>query len=292
MVAIAVSDLDAILLDFDGTILDTTEELCHAVATAANRMAVMSALPPFVLHHTDIITKYPNLFGGPLEEFFDAIIAPHYQNNHNDGDGDGDDDNADVIDIDGEIQNKENKENKDQKQDQDQNQYDHAQSTQQFIQFFLDAIQDHDTPCSAFPDVLPALQHLHTSYPSLLFGVATTKPTPQAEQDLTSSSIPPNLRPLLTHVQGTDPGITPKPSPEVLLRCATRLGVDIRRTIYIGDTKRDVLAAKAAGCVACLTVRRKGEDDGTTYVDTSLGADGLIHSFWEIKDALNNIIPR
>jgi len=253
---VVVSDLDAILLDLDGTILDTTEELCHAVATAANRMAVPS-LPP--LHHTDIITKYPNLFGAPLEEFHDTIIAPHYRSNSN--------------------SNKNDERHKD-----DNDHHDHAQSTQRFVQFFLEAVEEQNTPCPAFSDVVNALQHLRKTHSSLLFGVATTKPSPVAEHDLTSQSVPATLRPLFSHVQGTDSGIQPKPSPDVLLRCAEVLGVDIRRTVYVGDTRRDGVAAKAAGCAACLTVRR-GEDQNLD----ALGADGLIHGFDEIEDALRNI---
>ena len=44
------------------------------------------------------------------------------------------------------------------------------------------------------------------------------------------------------------------------------------------------MAANAAGCVACLTVRRG--DDGNL---DALGADGLIHSFGEIEGDLRII---
>jgi len=67
-----MNSLDAILLDMDGTILDTTVELCQAVATAVNRI-----VPTLSLHHSQILTDYPNLYGGPLEEFHDTIVLPH-----------------------------------------------------------------------------------------------------------------------------------------------------------------------------------------------------------------------
>jgi len=52
----------------------------------------------------------------------------------------------------------------------------------------------------------------------------------------------------------------------------------------VGDTRRDAMAANAAGCVACLTVRRG--DDGNL---DALGTDGLIHSFGEIEGDLRII---
>lgn len=298
---VGVSDLDAILLDMDGTILDTTEELCLAVAEAVNRMReeeqtnlsenkngnndnsndngklVLPSLPE--LHHTDIITKYPNLFGAPLEEFHDTIIGPHlnYCNSNSN---------------DGSIEEEEHR------------RHFHAQSTKLFIKYFLQAVKEQAVPCPAFPDVLKALDDLAQKYPSLQFGVATTKPTAVAEADLTSASVPPSLRSLIRHVQGTDPGILPKPEPDVLLHCAKAMdGVNIGKTIYIGDTRRDAQAAKAAGCAACLTVvRPRGGDEiegdendknnksNDKQDGDALGADGLIRSFEEIEAALDTII--
>lgn len=254
---VAVGDLEAILLDMDGTILDTTKELFDAVATAVNRMReetdniplLMHSLPE--LHHTEILTKYPNLVGAPLEEIHDEIIGPHL--------------NSDNL----------------------SNIHHGPTTTTIFIQYFLQAVQEQDSPGPLFPDVMVALESLKQRYPFLQFGVATTKPTATAEADLSSSSnslVSPGFRALLQHVQGTDPGIRPKPAPDVLLRCAQGLpgSVDISKTIYVGDTRRDAEAAKAAGCAACLTVRRPKEGDD----DNALGSDGLIRSFGEIEATL------
>jgi len=307
---VAVADLDAILLDLDGTILDTTEELCHAVATAANQMRethgdnnILPSMP--ALHHTDILTKYPGLFGGPLEgdlslsafcdlstvfyliydlicsvllihlreEFHDTLIGPHLSWNSNN--------------------------NKNSRTDDDDKR--HTESTKTFIRLFLQAVKEQAAPCPAFPDVLGGLECLAQKYPSLLFGIATTKPTVVAEADLVSPAVPAKLRPLIHHVQGTDPpDIRPKPKPDVLLHCARALkrhsgsSVDITRTIYIGDTSRDAQAARAAGCAACLTVCRpkKGEEGGDNDDNDqdALGADGFIHTFGEIEAVLETIL--
>mmetsp|Transcript_16255 Transcript_16255/g.33432 ORF Transcript_16255/g.33432 Transcript_16255/m.33432 type:complete len:236 (-) Transcript_16255:28-735(-) len=232
--------LDAVLLDMDGTILDTTVELCTAVAQAVNRI-----VPHLNLHHSHILSNYPNLYGGPLEEFHDTIILPHLGSP-----------------------------SEEQK----------AASTSQFIKFFLEEVKKAP-PSPAFEDVLVALQSLRAKYPSLLFAVATTKPTPTAENDLTSTAVPAALRPLLSHVQGTDTGILPKPAPDVLLRCSDALGVDVKKTIYVGDTSRDSGAGRAAGCLLTLTVQRDAEKIGDT-----LGANAAIRDFHEIERAVNEML--
>ena len=284
--------LEAIIFDLDGTILDTTAELCHAVATAANRI-----VPELHLHPAQLLSKYPGLTGGPLEEYHDAIILPHLKEPQQQQDSTVKKKNVD---------------------DQKKNNTieaaaaaRHQASINTFIQYFIEAIDRAATPPLAFPDVEGALLDLHRKYPAIKFAIATTKPTPVAIQNLTI--LVPTVRSLFRHVQGTDNGISPKPAPDVLLRCVAALGtrnseddnddigggvVDIRKTIYIGDTARDSAAAKAAGCLLSLTVRRpkkrknnNNNDNGQTNTNTTknldkLGADILIEDFHGIEDAL------
>jgi HAD superfamily hydrolase (TIGR01509 family) len=58
------------------------------------------------------------------------------------------------------------------------------------------------------------------------------------------------LLPLFRAVLGSDGVSDPKPAPEGLVALCARLGVDRRRTAYVGDAEVDVLAARAAGCIA------------------------------------------
>ena len=219
--------LDAVILDLDGTMLDTTESLCSAVASAANQcVGSLNLMGP------DILTKYPGLYGGPLDEFHDRIVVPHCPN---------------LTDDDA-----------------------HKASYRKFVDLFLEAVKS-TLPSPLFADVLEALEKLRKEHSNLKIAVATTKPTRTAEGDLTSASVPDTLRPMLDAVQGTDPGMSPKPSPDVILAAASKVGADVCKTIYVGDTPRDSAAARAAGCVASLTVRR----DGGKCRD-KLGADWLI----------------
>jgi HAD superfamily hydrolase (TIGR01549 family) len=71
--------------------------------------------------------------------------------------------------------------------------------------------------------------------------VATTKTTEQAVYVLETFK----LDRFFDHIQGTDRGIRHKPQPDVLLRTQTCLGAH-SRSVYVGDSPNDVLAAKNA----------------------------------------------
>jgi phosphoglycolate phosphatase-like HAD superfamily hydrolase len=48
-------------------------------------------------------------------------------------------------------------------------------------------------------------------------------------------------------VVGMSRGLSPKPSPDILLRASELLAVDPRRGVMVGDTPLDIAAGKAAG---------------------------------------------
>lgn len=72
-----------------------------------------------------------------------------------------------------------------------------------------------------------------------------------------------------------------KPSPNLLLAACTRLGVNPARLLYVGDSRADILAARAAGCRVVVV------DYGYThYATLAQGhADGIIGSLSEIITA-------
>ena len=153
----------------------------------------------------------------------------------------------------------------------------------QWKEFFTQGV-DGQPESALFDDVLVGLQQIiERSSFRLKLGVATTKPTQIAFNNLGASVIPSGAMELFSVIQGTDVEMSPKPCPDVILECAKKLGVDIGRTIYIGDTARDAQAAKSAGCAASLTIRRDGKSD-------DLGADRLIRSFLEIETVLEDVL--
>ncbi|MBI5201869.1 MAG: HAD family hydrolase [Elusimicrobia bacterium] len=53
-----------------------------------------------------------------------------------------------------------------------------------------------------------------------------------------------------------------KPKPGMVLQAAERFGVDVARSFLVGDTTRDVLTARNAGCSALLVETGYGGKDG------------------------------
>jgi phosphoglycolate phosphatase len=79
-------------------------------------------------------------------------------------------------------------------------------------------------------------------------------------------------------VQGTDPGVRPKPHPDVVLRACAALRVEPQRALMVGDTPRDVLAAHAAGAAAVLV----GYSDERRRAAAGFGAHRVIASLLEL----------
>ena len=73
-----------------------------------------------------------------------------------------------------------------------------------------------------------------------------------------------------------------KPDPDPLIECARRLGVDPNKCVYVGDTRTDIKAGKAAGMktVAVLT----GFDDYDMLANE--GPDAIIDSIRNLVEVL------
>lgn len=110
---------------------------------------------------------------------------------------------------------------------------------ERFIQAYRRHYAAHGTEHTT---VYPGVEETLRSLSHLRLGVATTKLTAVAEQVLEKMG----LRKYFQHVQGTD-GFSPKPHPEVIQRALAALNASPAQAALVGDTDRDVLAARAAG---------------------------------------------
>jgi phosphoglycolate phosphatase len=72
-----------------------------------------------------------------------------------------------------------------------------------------------------------------------------------------------------------------KPSAEPLLYAAEKLGVSPAHMLMVGDSKNDVLAARAAGCPVVAVSYGYGIEV------EKLGADAVIHNFVELREFLD-----
>lgn len=147
--------------------------------------------------------------------------------------------------------------------------------------FVLRYIHHHDAHPERHPPPLPgvlnALDGLRARYGAPL-AVATTKPSDRAFQQLEAIG----LHTRFAHVQGTDPGMRPKPAPDVILRACERLEVRPREVLMVGDTARDVDAAREAGARAVLIAY----SDEHVERARSIRADRLVRSLEELVDAV------
>lgn len=152
---------------------------------------------------------------------------------------------------------------------------------------FMEAyVELHDAHPEAeplpFPGVAEALEALRARA-RLPMAVATTKPSHRAASQLLAAG----LHPCFDHVQGTDPGMRPKPEPDVIVRACQALRVDPRAALMVGDTARDVVAAKRAGAVAVAIAY----DDEKRRAAREFGADVVIGSVAEMLAWIDAGLP-
>ncbi|RMH43128.1 MAG: HAD family hydrolase [Deltaproteobacteria bacterium] len=115
-----------------------------------------------------------------------------------------------------------------------------------FVAAYRDAYaaSPHDT--RAYDGVADTLAALRARHPRLAVAVATAKRTAMARQVIDSVG----LAPLVDAVVGSD-GLPAKPDPAIVRRAAAAVRRPLAGAVMVGDTDRDVGAARAAGCVAC-----------------------------------------
>ncbi len=110
-----------------------------------------------------------------------------------------------------------------------------------FNRYYAEAVEEGSF---LFPDVAGTLAALHEEgYPLAL---VTNKPTPFVAPLLEALDI----ARYFTLVIGGDDVKNKKPHPEPLLLVAEKLGVAPQALLFVGDSRNDIQAAKAAGCCA------------------------------------------
>lgn len=93
-----------------------------------------------------------------------------------------------------------------------------------------------------FPGVIETIKTLHEK--GIRLSVVTAKPARARVQVLERMG----LTPYLTAALSPEDGFSKKPSPDMLLECCRRMGVEPAETWMVGDTRFDVEAGLNAGC--------------------------------------------
>ena len=102
-------------------------------------------------------------------------------------------------------------------------------------------------------------------------GVATSNSQDVAEWILESK----NIRDYFSSVVGRRPELRMKPYPDQILKCLEEMTVEPNRSVVVGDSVKDVLAAKSANIIAIaipsyFTRRQALEDAGADYMIENL----------------------
>jgi len=94
------------------------------------------------------------------------------------------------------------------------------------------------------PGIRDLLNHLH--HARVPMGIVTGRHA----VDLALVLNPHDLAPYFSVLVADSDVARPKPAPDGLLLACQTLGLEPERTLYVGDSVNDMLAARAAGCVA------------------------------------------
>lgn len=124
--------------------------------------------------------------------------------------------------------------------------------------------------CHLMSECVPSLEWLREE--GIKMGVATSNSEGVAEQILEIKGI----RGFFTALVGRRTGLRMKPYPDQILKCFGDMEIDPGRGVAVGDSVRDVRAAKSAGIYAIavpsyFTKRRLLEEVGVDRIIESLG---------------------
>jgi phosphoglycolate phosphatase len=150
-----------------------------------------------------------------------------------------------------------------------------------FAEFLRRYVRLPVRPDQVYPGVVPVLEELAAS--GVRLGLCTNKP--QAPTDRLLAAL--DLARLLTVAIGGDALPVRKPDAGHLLAVLARLGVDVAWAALVGDSRTDLLTARATG-VPCILV-----SSGYTPIPArDLGADRVIDHMSELGDALASLDPQ
>jgi len=134
--------------------------------------------------------------------------------------------------------------------------------------------EHHDSLIQAFPHVNETMEELRRR--GIKMGIVTTKIRPTTLRALEMFDLLQYMDTIVTVNDVTEP----KPHPEPVLTAVRNLGVDLRRTLMVGDSAVDIQSAKAAGVYAAgVAWSLKGEAVLRKYEP-----DYIIHDMRDLYD--------
>ena len=239
------SHIDAVIVDLDGTLVDTLDDFCVALK------GMLNDLPPPYTYHQVNRAQVAQWIGQGSEILIKTVLA-------------------DVLKgFIPSISGAKNLTDKSQLEALPEPLYDRAWASYQ--RHYLIINGQHAT---VFPGVLAGLTHLKTQ--GLRLACLTNKPTAFAVALLKAKG----LIEFFDFTFGGDAFERKKPDPLPLLKTCEALGSHPARTLMLGDSRNDARAARAAGCPVWLVTYGYNHGQPVRAED----ADGFIDSLAELGD--------
>lgn len=104
-------------------------------------------------------------------------------------------------------------------------------------------VSNHDRRVRAYPGAVEAVRAVRAA--GLRTGLVTSKMRSGADRGLRFLQ----LDGAMDVVVAADDVVNPKPHPEPLLKAAAALGIDVRGTLFVGDSVHDMECGRAAGAL-------------------------------------------
>lgn len=237
------SDIDAVIVDLDGTLVDTLDDFCVALN------GMLGDLPPPYTHHQVKRAQVAQWIGQGSEILIKTVLASVLKGYvHSISGANKSTEECMTEGLSGAL-------------------YDQAWASYQ--RHYLTINGQHAT---VFPGVLAGLTDLKTR--GLKLACLTNKPTAFAVALLKAKG----LNGFFEHTFGGDAFERKKPDPLPLLKTCEALGSRPARTLMLGDSRNDAQAARAAGCPVWLVTYGYNHGQPIRAVD----ADGFIDSLAEL----------
>lgn len=228
-------DVDAVIVDLDGTMVDTLDDFCVAL----NRM--LGDLPAPFLGRQVARDTVARLVGKGTEHLIKSVLA-HVNSAQATVNPE-----ADGLDVD-DLERL------------------YRQAWPSYQRHYLAVNGQHAT---VFPGVLAGLQQLKAA--GLRLACLTNKPTAFAQALLKAKG----LDGFFELTFGGDAFVRQKPDPLPLLKTCEALACAPHRTLMIGDSSNDAQAARAAGCPVLLVTYGYNHGQPVQAVDADGFTDSL-----------------
>lgn len=141
-----------------------------------------------------------------------------------------------------------------------------------YVSHYLD---NHQGSVASFPKAKETIENLYSK--GIKLCLFTAKTTQSAKKELEAIGVDDKF----FHIQGTDPGIPPKPNPDILYKLSEKMDIKPENILMVGDTSKDIDFGKNAGARTCaVTYSHYKKED---FLNKNIKPDVFINCLSELN---------